>query len=193
MLHPNHLRFLRDKVGLSQAEVAEKLNIHQAEYSKIESGKRRVFKHITQLCEILNCTEKDILKTDLETALVSENIPVYALPTPTGDAINFDKKMTSTAKRPVCLDESINGFAMFNNGTCVEPRLKHGDFIYCDPDETAIIGDICAVATMRGNKLVAVVREFMGNDKWLNHQTELVAEIIEPYMVAPVLGVIYAR
>jgi len=33
----------------------------------------------------------------------------------------------------------------------------------------------------------------MGNDKWLNHQTELVAEIIEPFMVAPVLGVIYAR
>ena len=46
MEYPNNLRRLRDARKLTQADVAEALGINQAEYSRMEKGRRRVGTHL---------------------------------------------------------------------------------------------------------------------------------------------------
>ena len=50
-------------------------------------------------------------------------------------------------------------FAILNPGNVMAPRLKHGDFLYADPDEGVRDDDLCVLTLMRGNREVAIVRQ----------------------------------
>ena len=195
MEFPNNLRKLRDAAGLSQAQVAEKLGVNQAEYSRIEKGRRRVGQHMKTLCKILKATDEQILSADqYQPTQMPEDVPVFALPEPDGESVRFDMAMASKIARPPLLKDAQNAFGMFNCGEAMSPRLRHGDFLFCDPDEKARDNDICALIIERGNRQVAIVREYCGGGVWkkLSDETEDTFENILK-QVAPVLCINLAR
>ena len=195
MEFPNNLRKLRDTASLSQAQVAEVLGVNQAEYSRIEKGRRRVGTHMAKLSDLLNATEAEILSPDQYKPIAqSLDIPVYALPEPDGESVRFDLAMSSRIERPPILDSASNAFGMFNCGEAMSPRLRHGDFLFCDPDQEKRENDICALVLQRGNRLAAIVRQFSGADVW----TRLGDGSEESYgkelkIIAPVLSINLAR
>lgn len=169
MEYPNNLRRLRDARKLTQAEVADALGINQAEYSRIEKGRRRAGIHLEKLSEVLSCDQDDILAPDQYAAAPEQpqTIPLYALPELDGESIRFDLSMTSQLPKPSCHTGGSRVFALLNPGNVMAPRLKHGDFLYADPDETIRDDDLCVLTLMRGNREVAVVRQACGDDNWL--------------------------
>ena len=197
MEYPNNLRRLRDAKSLTQGQVADQLGINQAEYSRIEKGRRRVGTHLKALSKILKCKEDAILAPDQyqpAASILSEDIPVYALPEPDGESVRFDMAMTSRIARPPVLANAVNSFGMFNCGSVMMPRLKHGDFLFCDPDEAAKDNDICVLVVQRGNRLVALVRECLGDNVWLRlDKSEEESFGADLKQVAPVLAVNLAR
>lgn len=56
------LKTARKKAGLTQQELAEKLNLSVAYISRVECGSSHVnLKRLTEICNILNISEGDIL------------------------------------------------------------------------------------------------------------------------------------
>lgn len=59
-----NLRRLRRKVGLTQKEIAEKLQVSRQSVSKWEQGySLPVVTFIVPLCKVLNCTLEEIFNT----------------------------------------------------------------------------------------------------------------------------------
>lgn len=169
MEYPNNLRRLRDARRLTQADVAEALGINQAEYSRMEKGRRRIGTHLEKLSEILQADEDVILSPD-QYAVGADaplHIPLYALPELDGESIRFDLSMTSQLPKPSCHTGGSRVFAILNPGNVMAPRLKHGDFLYADPDEEVRDDDLCVLTLMRGNREVAIVRQACGENVWL--------------------------
>lgn len=191
MEYPNNLRNLRDARGMTQAEVAEKVGLNQAEYSRIEKGKRRIGTHMKQLTAFFKCSEDDILTINKPKTL-SPDLPVYALPE--GDGVRFDLAMSSRTTRPVADCEGPDSFAMFAQGDSMEPRLKHGDLVYCNPDLELQMHDLCAVVVKQGNRTVALLREYIGDNTFLRSKDDE-EEIYEKELVqcAPAVIVRLAR
>lgn len=196
MDHPNNLRVLRNKLKLTQADVAAHLGINQAEYSRIEQGRRRIGTHLNSLMGLLDCQEDEILRPSKyeHPPETDRDIPVYALPEPDGQSVRFDTAMSSRTERPPFLLEAPNAFSIFNCGTLMMPRLNHGDLLYCDPDTALAIDDLVVLVLMRGNRQIAVVRQYSGEDMFTSlldaEEQQLLDEIV---MRAPVLGIKLAR
>lgn len=169
MEYPNNLRRLRDARRLTQADVAEALGINQAEYSRMEKGRRRIGTHLEKLSEILQADEDAILSPDQYAvgADAPSHIPLYALPELDGESIRYDLSMTSQLPKPTCHTGGSRVFAILNPGNVMAPRLKHGDFLYADPDEEVRDDDLCVLTFMRGNREVAIVRQACGGNVWL--------------------------
>jgi len=198
MEYPNNLRKLRDAQKLTQGQVAETLDIGQAEYSRIEKGRRRVGIHLDNLSKLLKCSHQDILSPDeykvQQEQTLPDDIPVYALPEADGESVRFDLAMCSRTKRTPSLEFAERGFGMFNCGTAMLPRLRHGDFLFCDPDAEARDNDVCVLVIQRGNRDVAIVREYVGGDVWLrleNSEEQTFGNELK--QVAPVLSVRLSR
>lgn len=191
MDYPNNLRSLRDAKGLTQAQVAEKVGLNQAEYSRIEKGKRRIGTHLKKLTAFFKCSDDDIL-ADNQPKEVSPDLPVYALPE--GDGVRFDLAMSSRTHRPVADCESPDSFAMFAQGDSMEPRLKHGDLVYCNPDADLKMHDLCAVVVKQGNRTVALLREYIGDNTFLRSKDDA-EEVYEKELVqcAPAVIIRLAR
>jgi len=195
MEYPNNLRRLRDARRLTQADVAEALGINQAEYSRIEKGRRRVGTHLEKLAEILACEDAEILAPDQYSGAVEQphDIPLYALPEIDGESIRFDLAMTSRLPKPACT-VGLRSFAMLCNGNVMAPRIHHGDFVYADPDEPLRDNDLCVLTLMRGNREVAIIRQNCGEDIWLRLDTDSEESFgKELKLVAPIMGLRFAR
>ncbi len=55
------LKYFRQKAGLTQAELAEKINIHEKQISKIETGVHfPTFDNFIKILEVLNIKLKDL-------------------------------------------------------------------------------------------------------------------------------------
>lgn len=179
---------------MTQAEVAKHLNINQAEYSRIEQGRRRVGVHATTLSELFSCTADDLLR--LPTALANipsqEDLPLYALPEMDGESVRFDMSMSSRVDRPSWLQNAANAFSIFNCGHLMAPRLNHGDLLYCDPDEKAVINDLVVLVLKRGNRLAAITRQFVGDGVYTSGEGDESFDG-ELEAVAPVVGIKLAR
>lgn len=64
----NPIKFFRKKAGLSQSDLAQKMNIVQGTVSLWESGKRSPFlEDIIKLSEILSISPENLLKPDIST------------------------------------------------------------------------------------------------------------------------------
>lgn len=195
MEYPNNLRRLRDAQKLTQADVAEALGINQAEYSRIEKGRRRVGTHLEKLAEILACEDAEILAPDQYSGAVEQphDIPLYALPEIDGESIRFDLAMTSRLPKPACT-VGPRSFAILCNGNAMAPRIHHGDFVYADPDEPLRDNDLCVLTLMRGNREVAIIRQCCGEDIWLRLDSDSEESFgKELKLVAPIMGLRFAR
>jgi transcriptional regulator with XRE-family HTH domain len=195
MEYPNNLRRLRDAQKLTQAEVAEALSINQAEYSRIEKGRRRVGTHLEKLTDILACDHDEILAPDQYSGAVEQqqDVPLYALPEIDGESIRFDLAMTSRLPKPACT-VGPRSFAMLCNGNVMAPRIHHGDFVYVDPDEPLRDNDLCVLTLMRGNREVAIIRQSCGEDIWLRLDTDSEESFgKELKLVAPIMAIRFAR
>ena len=169
MEYHNNLRRLRDQKALTQAEVAARVGLNQAEYSRIEKGKRRVGTHLKKLTAFFKCSDDDIL-ADNQPTIISDDLPVYALPE--GDGVRFDLAMSSRTGRPFADCESPDAFALFAQGSSMEPRLNHGDLVYCNPDLELQMHDLCAVVVKQGNRTVALLREYIGDNTFLRSKDD---------------------
>jgi len=196
MDHPNNLRVLRNKQKLTQADVAQRLGINQAEYSRIEQGKRRIGTHLTTLMELLDCDEDAILRPSKYEHPVEtdRDMPVYALTEPDGESVRFDMAMASRTERPPFLIDAPRAFSIFNCGSRMMPRLHHGDLLYCDPDQPLVDDDLAVIVLSKGNRQVAVVRQYLGADVFTTLKDAEEQELLENVVFrAPVLGIKLAR
>lgn len=66
---------IRKKMGLTQAEVAEKANLSDRTYADIERGSVNMrVETILRICEALKITPNDIFVSDKETSITEEDI-----------------------------------------------------------------------------------------------------------------------
>ena len=71
----NQLKFYRNSLGLSQQEIANKLNISRQAYQHYECGDREpTLDTLKKLCVIFDCTSDELLEIDNSTARSKVNI-----------------------------------------------------------------------------------------------------------------------
>jgi transcriptional regulator with XRE-family HTH domain len=158
--HPNNLRPLRANANLTQKEIAERLGVHQAEYGRMEKGRRRIGRHLGRLSEILSCEPSVI--TEEQNLSVSERptaLTLFSLPEIDGEGVRIDGEMTSTVPCPEILKSTAGAFAIYNHGNQMAPRLRHGDLLFCDPKAKLKHDDVCVISRLE-NLRTGIVRIF---------------------------------
>ena len=61
----NQLKFFRNQLGLTQIEIAKKLNISRQAYQHYEQGDREPnFETLKRMCIIFDCTADELLEID---------------------------------------------------------------------------------------------------------------------------------
>ena len=195
MEHPNKLRLLRDATDLNQKAIANQLGIHQAEYGRMENGKRRIGKHLEKLAGILGCTPADII-SDLPTSIIapSEMMDFFALPDAASGSIRYDQAMSTQVERPPVMRGRDNAFCVLTPNMLMNPVLKTGDLCFADPDEPLRDDDLCVVVLESGNRAACFIRKFLGAGVYVStasdEEFEYGAKLLH---TAPILSVIYAR
>jgi transcriptional regulator with XRE-family HTH domain len=138
MLYGNNLRELRTKFNLTQIQISKLLEIGQAEYSRIESGKRRIYPHKSKLAEILKVTPDDIKEFTQSGELLDkppqdQYLSVYGFPLPDGKGFDFTQQMMSKVDRPDVLSGVADAYACFCFGECLAPQINNGDIAFVNP------------------------------------------------------------
>lgn len=157
MVYSNNLKNLRQKTNLTQIDVAEKLSIGQAEYSRIESGKRRIYPHKERLAEILKCRIDDIAETTESGAAVDRSplppeLPVFGFPSSNGRGFDFTQQMMSKVDRPDELFGVEGAYACFCFGDALKPTIKNGDLAFVNPNIEARQGSLVVVRLEAGQR-----------------------------------------
>jgi transcriptional regulator with XRE-family HTH domain len=139
MLYKNNLKVLRSGKNLTQTQVAELLSIGQAEYSRIEAGKRRIYPHKEKLAEILKIRLDNIVEVDQEGAALNKaplppQLPVYGFPLASGQGFDFTQQMMSKVDRPDELLDVDDAYACFCFGDRLKPVIKNGDLAFVNPN-----------------------------------------------------------
>lgn len=156
MRFKNNLKKLRMQQNMTQVELAEKLSIGQAEYSRIESGKRKIYPHKDKIAEILAVGLDDIKEVtedgeSVERAPVPQDLPVYGFPTPSGRGFQFTQQMMSKVGRPEELAGVEGAYACFCFGDQLEPTIKNGDLAFVNPNLEPRQGSLVVVRIESGN------------------------------------------
>lgn len=139
MIFKNNLRDLRRQANLTQVEVAANLELGQAEYSRIESGKRKIHPHKERLAEILKTRLDNIVEVDAEGGAIDRTplppqLPVYGFPLATGQGFDFTQQMMSKVDRPDELHGVEGAYACFCFGDKLKPVIKNGDLAFVNPN-----------------------------------------------------------
>ena len=149
MQYQNNLKTLRLMVGKKQADVASCLNIGQAEYSRIESGKRKITPHKPALAEAFGVKQDEITEeyvTDVINSIApTETIPVFGFPSPDGDGLNFKKTMMSRVDSPPDLAAVENAYACFCYDNKLRPKICAGDLAFVNPNIEPKVGSLVIV------------------------------------------------
>tara|TARA_R100000388_G_scaffold15210_1_gene12144 strand:- start:272 stop:916 length:645 start_codon:yes stop_codon:yes gene_type:complete len=195
MEYANNLRFLRDATDYNQKAIADQLGIHQAEYGRMENGKRRIGKHLEKLAEILGCTPADII-SDTPSAKIPpiDMMSFFALPDEGSGCVRYDQALSTQVERPPVMRGRDNAFCVLSPNMLMEPALKTGDLCFADPDEPLRDDDLCVVVLQAGNRIICCIRKFLGAGVYVStssdEEYEYGAELLHS---APILSVIYAR
>ena len=138
MDYQNNLRRLRLAVGVRQSDIASAINIGQAEYSRIESGKRKITPHAAALAKALDVKEDEITEEYVADVINSiaptETIPVFGFPSPDGDGLNFKKTMMSRVDCPPDLAAVEDAYACFCYCNKLSPKISAGDLAFVNPN-----------------------------------------------------------
>ena len=135
----NNLKQLRIKQNLTQIEVAQQLDVGQAEYSRIESGKRKIHPHKNKLAEILKVNLDDIVEQTSDGKHIDKpplppELPVYGFPISSGNGFDFTQQMMSKVDRPEELNGVEGAYACFCFGDKLKPVIKNGDLAFVNPN-----------------------------------------------------------
>ena len=149
MEYQNNLKALRLKAGKRQADIAASLNIGQAEYSRIESGKRKITPHKATLAKAFGVEQNEITEEYVADVINStapaETLPVYGFPSPDGDGLNFSKQMMSKVDCPPDLSAVDGAYACFCFGDALSPKIANGDLAFVNPSIEPKIGSLVIV------------------------------------------------
>ena len=136
-MYRNNLRALRSERNVTQVELSKALEIGQAEYSRIEGGKRKIYPHKAKIAEFLKISESDIIETsngnEVDRPALSPTIAVYGFPLPNGQGFDFTQQMMSKVDRlPGCSNDKA--YACFCFGDHLKPQINNGDIAFVNPD-----------------------------------------------------------
>jgi len=136
-MYRNNLRALRLERNVTQVEVAKALDIGQAEYSRIEGGKRKIYPHKAKIAEFLKVNETDIIESftdgsEVDRPALSPTLPVFGFPLPDGRGFDFTQQMMSKVDRPSSCKEPA-AYACFCFGECLQPQINNGDIAFVNP------------------------------------------------------------
>lgn len=149
MEYQNNLKRLRVMVGKRQADIAAILNIGQAEYSRIESGKRKITPHQPALAKAFGVEQNEITEEYvadvINSAAPAETIPVYGFPSPDGDGLNFSKQMMSKVDCPSDLAAVDGAYACFCYDNKLSPKICAGDLAFVNPNIEPKVGSLVIV------------------------------------------------
>ncbi|MCK0554493.1 helix-turn-helix domain-containing protein [Pantoea ananatis] len=172
----------RSELGLTQAELAERVGTSQQAIEQLENGKTKRPRYLPELAKALGC-EIDwlITGTKLGTNVVpaelgSKRIPILSyvqagLWTESQEYRSYDGGMSYLL---VDDDLSDNAFALIIEGDSMAPKFNAGDKIIVDPEVYPVPGDF--VVALDGVKNQTVFKKFRptGVDSHGNDIYELV-------------------
>ena len=149
MEYQNNLKTLRLMAGKRQADIAASLNIGQAEYSRIESGKRKITPHQPALAKAFGVEQDQITEEYVADVINSiapaETLPVFGFPSPDGDGLNFSKQMMSKVDCPPDLAAIDGAYACFCYCNKLSPKISAGDLAFVNPNMKPKTGSLVIV------------------------------------------------
>lgn len=172
----------RSELGLTQAELAERVGTSQQAIEQLENGKTKRPRYLPELARALGC-EIDWLITGTKSGtnvapaeLGSKRIPILSyvqagLWTESQEYRSYDGGMSYLL---VDDDVSNNAFALIIEGDSMAPKFNAGDKIIVDPEVYPVPGDF--VVALDGVKNQTVFKKFRptGVDSHGNDVYELV-------------------
>lgn len=137
------LRQMREKAGLTQGDLADKLDISRPAVSSWESGKIRPrLNKLQQLAELFDTTVADLMGEDATEAAISGTsrmVPLLGFahmgePCDEGDLADEVEVPASIA------DAHPRGFMVHAQGGCMDNRFPHDALLLVDPDMEPVNG-----------------------------------------------------
>jgi len=164
-MYRNNLRALRSERNVTQVELSKALNIGQAEYSRIEGGKRKIYPHKVKIAEFLKISESDIVETsngnEVDRPALSPTLPVFGFPLPSGRGFDFTQQMMSKVDRPSSCSNG-DAYACFCFGDHLQPQINNGDMAFINPDLTPREGGLVVVRYAANDQERGLLCEFAG-------------------------------
>jgi SOS-response transcriptional repressor LexA len=163
----------RNKLGLTQAELAEKIGVAQQSLQSIESGKIGKPRKINELAEALETTPEFLQFGigDMDNATVMANASNY-LPlvsfVQAGAWSDINEIDISTAQLYPCpIKCSVNSFIVRVEGESMSPKFEPGTLLYVDPE--AVCDNLSYVVARLDNENQATFKQLIidGNKKYL--------------------------
>ena len=154
------LRQMREKAGLTQGDLADKLDISRPAVSSWESGKIRPrLNKLQQLADLFDTTVADLMGEDASEAAISGTsrmVPLLGFahmgePCDEGDLADEVEVPASIA------DAHPRGFMVHAQGGCMDNRFPHDALLLVDPDMEPVNGQPVLAET---SDYGAVVRNY---------------------------------
>ena len=164
MEYINNLKELRSASKLHQSQAAEAIGIGQAEYSRMESGRRSVGYHKKAIAKAFGVKPDAIIervKQDDSVFTTHTELPVFGFPIPNSNAFDFSKKMMSRVDCPPELESVEGAYAAFCYGDALKPKLSNGDLVFVCPSKEVKAGTLVVVKWKAGDKLYGKIVELV--------------------------------
>lgn len=150
------LKILRQKYGMTQAELGKKIGVNQNTVSNWESGKRSAdFPNLLKLAKIFKCTTDYLLEiSDVEKiSKKGVQIPVLGY---VKAGIPIDRIQEIVDYEEISEDMAKNGdfFGLKVKGDSMEPRIKDGDVVIVRKQPDVLSGEVGIVCV--GNDVVTI-------------------------------------
>lgn len=154
------LRSLRTKAGLTQLDIAEKLDVSAAAIGAWENGraKPRLTK-LGQLAELLGTSAADLMGEDASEAAISGTsrmVPLLGF-AHMGDFEDEDSLADEVEVPASIADAHPRGFMVHAQGGCMDNRFPHDALLLVDPDMEPVNGQPVLAET---SDYGAVVRNY---------------------------------
>jgi transcriptional regulator with XRE-family HTH domain len=175
----NNLKALRQAAGLKQEELAARLSIGQAQYSRIERGINNINDHKQEIAAALGIDPAEIIQKapqNIVTELAPE-IPVYGLPRMDADGFSYNQMAFSEIERPKFMAKVDGAYAVLIYGNHLVPRLSHADIVFVNPQQRPAPNTLCIVLVRDGNETFGLVREYVKSGE--NYHTVQTLEPLE--------------
>jgi transcriptional regulator with XRE-family HTH domain len=154
------LRQMREKAGLTQGDLADKLDVSRPAVSSWESGKIRPrLNKLQQLAELFNTTVADLMGEDATEAAISGTsrmVPLLGF-AHMGEPCD-EENLADEVEVPASIaDAHPRGFMVHAQGGCMDNRFPHDALLLVDPDMEPVNGQPVLAET---SDYGAVVRNY---------------------------------